>query len=47
MKPKEYIFLKLRLVFNVRLYQNKIIPYDVYNRMQNLLIERMEKVNEF
>ncbi len=44
MEKKEYIILKLRLAFNVKLYQNKIISYDVYDRMQNILIERMNKI---
>lgn len=42
--PKEYLILKLRMSINKELYENKIITYDVYNKMQNLLLKKMNKI---
>ncbi len=42
--PKEYLILKLRMLFNKNLYENKIISFDIYNKMQNLLIKKMDKI---
>ncbi len=42
--PKEYLILKLRMYFNKELLENKIITYDIYNRMQNLLTKKMDKI---
>lgn len=42
--PKEYLILKLRMYFNNELLENKIISYDIYNKMQNLLIKKMDKI---
>lgn len=42
--PKEYLILKLRMTFNKELFQKKIISFDVYNKMQKLLIKKMDKI---
>lgn len=42
--PKEYLILKLRMSFNKDLYENKIISFDIYNKMQDLLINKMDKI---
>lgn len=42
--PKEYLILKLRMSFNKDLYENKIITYDIYNKMQQLLSKKMDKM---
>ena len=42
--PKEYLVLKLRLIFNKELFEKKIIPFDIYNKMQKMLITKMNKV---
>lgn len=41
---KEYLILNLRMSFNKELYEKKIIDFDVYNRMQNLLAKKMDKI---
>ena len=40
----EHIFLELRLSLNKDLYEEKLITYDVFSKMQNLLIARMNKI---
>lgn len=35
--PKEYLILNLRMSFNKDLFEEKIISFDIYNRMQKLL----------
>lgn len=42
--PKEYLILKLRMIFNKELFEKKIIPFDIYNKMQKMLITKMNKV---
>lgn len=42
--PKEYLLLRLRMLFNNELYKKKIISFEVYNKMQNLLIRKMDKI---
>ena len=42
--PKEYLILKLRLSFNKDLLENKTINYDIYNKMQKLLLKKMDKI---
>lgn len=42
--PKEYLVLKLRMIFNKELFEKKIIPFDIYNKMQKMLITKMNKV---
>jgi len=42
--PKEYLILKLRVMLNKDLYENKIISFEVYDRMQELLIKKMDKI---
>ena len=41
---KKYLILKLKLRFNNQLYQEKIINYDVFNKMQNILLKKMNKI---
>ena len=42
--PKEYLILKLRMSFNKELLENKIISYNIYSKMQKLLIKKMDKI---
>lgn len=42
--PKEYLVLKLRMFFNKDLLDKKIISFDIYNKMQKLLIQKMDKI---
>lgn len=42
--PKEYLILKLRMSFNKGLLENKIISYNIYSKMQKLLIKKMDKI---
>ncbi len=42
--PKEYLILKLRMSFNKDLFEKKIISLDIYNKMQKLLISKMNKI---
>jgi len=42
--PKDYLILKLRMYFNKELYQKRIISFEIYNNMQNLLIKKMNKI---
>ncbi len=42
--PKEYLILKLRMSFNKDLYEKKIISFDIYNKMQNYLMKKMDKI---
>ena len=42
--PKDYLILKLRLFFNNELYEKKIISYDIYNKMQKLLMKKMDNI---
>ncbi len=42
--PKEYLILKLRMIFNKELLEQKIISFDIYNKMQRMLITKMNKV---
>lgn len=42
--PKEYLMLKLRMLFNKDLFDEKIIDYDIYNKMQKYLIKKMDRI---
>ena len=42
--PKEYLILKLRMSINKDLYEKKIIYLDIYNKMQNLLGKKIDKL---
>lgn len=42
--PKEYLVLKLRMSLNKDLLEKKIISFDIYNKMQNLLMRKMDKI---
>lgn len=42
--PKEYLILKLRMFINKELYEEKIITFDVFSKMQKLLIKKMDKI---
>ena len=42
--PKEYLILILRMSFNKELLENKIISYNIYSKMQKLLIKKMDKI---
>lgn len=42
--PKEYIILKLRMTFNKDLYAKRIISFEIYNKMQKILIKKMNKI---
>lgn len=42
--PKEYLMLKLRMLFNKDLFDEKIIDYDIYNKMQKYLLKKMDRI---
>ncbi len=42
--PMEYQFLNLRMLFNKELYENKVISFDIFNRMQKLLTKKMQNL---
>ncbi len=42
--PKDYIMLKLRMQFNNELYEKEVIPYEIYSKMQNILINKMDDI---
>ena len=42
--PKEYLILKLRMSFNKELLENKVISYNIYSKMQKLLIKKMDQI---
>lgn len=42
--PKEYLILKLRMSFNKELLEKKVISYNIYSKMQKLLIKKMDKI---
>ena len=42
--PIDYLILKLIILFNNELLEKKIISLDIYKRMQNLLIRKMDKI---
>lgn len=42
--PMEYLILKLRMSFNKDLYEDKVITFDIYNKMQKLLLGKMYKI---
>ncbi len=41
--PKEYQVLNLRMLFNKELYDEKIITFDIFDRMQKLLMKKMDQ----
>ena len=42
--PKEYLILNLRLSINKELYESNVITFDVFRRMQELIIKKMNKI---
>lgn len=42
--PKEYLILNLRMIFNKELYENKIISFEIFNRMEKYLIRKMDEI---
>ncbi len=42
--PIEYQILNLRMMINQQLYEKETISFDIFERMQNLL---MKKMNQF
>lgn len=42
--PKEFLILKLRMSLNKELLEKKVISYDIYSRMQKLLMKKMDKI---
>lgn len=43
--PKEYQILNLRMILNKELYEEKIISFDIFEKMQKLLLQKMAKIN--
>jgi len=37
--PKEYLLLQYRITLNKELLEKKLISYEVFSKMQNLLIK--------
>ena len=46
-KIKEKVNLKLRLEINRKLYEEKIISLDVYQKMENYLIKKLNSLNPY
>lgn len=42
--PIEYLILSLRMGINKDLLESEIIFFDIYNKMQNNLIRKMDKI---
>ena len=42
--PKEYLILKFKSMLNDDLLNAKIISFDIYNRMQKNLLNKMDKI---
>jgi len=42
--PKEYLFFNLKMILNKELYESKIISFEVFNKMEQLLIEKMNEM---
>lgn len=42
--PKEYLILKLKISLNKDLLDKKIISFDIYNKMQKILIQKMDRI---
>lgn len=42
--PKEYLLLQYRITLNKELLEKKLISYEVFSKMQNLLIKKMDKI---
>ncbi len=42
--PKEYQILNLRMLLNKELYEKKIITFDIFDKMEKLLIKKMNKI---
>ncbi len=42
--PKDYQILNLRILLNKELYEDNIIPFDVFDSMQKMLLEKMNKI---
>ena len=42
--PKEFLILKLRISLNKELLEKKVISYDIYSKMQKLLMKKMDKI---
>ena len=42
--PKEYLMLNLRLSINKELYKSNIISFEVFRKMQELIIKKMNAI---
>lgn len=42
--PKEYLLLQYRITLNKELLEKKLISYEVFSKMQNLLIKKIDKI---
>lgn len=42
--PLEYQILEFKIALNQELYEEHIISYQIFTRMQNLLFKRMNKI---
>lgn len=42
--PKEYQILNLRMLLNKELYEKEIITFDIFDKMEKLLIKKMNKI---
>lgn len=43
-KEKEYLILELKVYINKKLYEKNIITFELYKKMQNLLVKKMDKI---
>lgn len=42
--PKEYLILKFRSMLNDDLLDAKIINFEIYNKMQKSILNKMDKI---
>lgn len=42
--PKEYLLLQYRINLNKELLEEKLISYEIFSKMQNMLIKKMDKI---
>lgn len=44
-EKKELFDIKLKILLNKKMLEDKIITIDVYQKMENLLVAKLSKVN--
>jgi len=42
--PKEYLLLQYKIILNKELLEAKIISYEIFSKMQEMLMKKMDKI---